>query len=82
MTPEELAGLPGDPGEVGAKGSVLNTEYAQIQTYAFHTQTNQFEDCPSGKSVRGRWSYHTMKQSIVPSFLSLTYNTRHTTLDW
>ena len=49
LTPEQLAGEPGEPGTEGAKGSVLNTEYAQMQTYAFHTQTNKFEGCPSGK---------------------------------
>ena len=48
QTPEQLAGEPGEPGEAGGKGSVLDTEYAQIQTYAFHSQTNSFQACPSG----------------------------------
>ncbi|XP_063693760.1 collagen alpha-2(IV) chain-like [Bolinopsis microptera] len=47
-TPEQLAGEPGEAGEAGGKGSVLNTQYAQIQTYAFHSQTNSFQACPSG----------------------------------
>ena len=41
----------GDPGQTGAKGKTLDSEYSQIQVYAFHSQTNKHMACPSGELV-------------------------------
>lgn len=35
---------------VGLKGNVMDSKYAQMQIYAFHSQTNEHMTCPTGMS--------------------------------
>ena len=48
---EQLAGPGGEPGLVGLKGNVMDSKYAQMQIYAFHSQTNEHMTCPTGTQI-------------------------------
>ena len=59
---EQLAGPGGEPGLVGLKGNVMDSKYAQMQIYAFHSQTNEHMTCPTGTQITHTHT-HTYKQT-------------------